>query len=625
MRLLVVAFLAVLAVSLFGWGKLFRRLLGMPRGLGSVTMVLGLGVLIFIGGVLNLLRLAYGPALWLVVLAGVVLAIPRRRTERVIVNRAGWAIYGIVTLVTLGFVVYTQLPPSAFNAYDDYQKYFAHPVRMLETGTVYGSALSTMGSATLGGQALMQGTVLSFAPLPYINGADAVLGLFLCLTVAAELAMSRPKLLPVMLASVLAVVLLNPQYVNVTSMYLAAAMMMAIVALAGEARELQTDSSLPNAGAIGLLYAGLVSAKMSFALVVAVHAPLLVLAVFLSHRSAGTAARFALRGALFSLLFIGPWIALHAPHYLSSERLTPTHVEPWPHPRQTFDFLSRRPLQYGTPPIAFTMVLAAAIGMSVGAGWTARSSDLPRRSAATGLAASGVALVASFLIMVVVLSDRLSGVQVAVRYCTPILIGMIPPILAIAAVSFDDLGIIGRHPVRMIVRFVALVMVPLAAFVPSTLERIRNTSTHHSALAFNMLLAAPAYAAYNEQVLYGDVRRRLRTAQDAVPAGEPLIAWVNTPFYLDFRRNPIHEIDTWGAARRWASLPRANYLVLSYAGYATTRDDEYRSWMHFEGHNERHMAAYSFRLLKELRELAARGRKLHDDGEIAVYALPVPR
>ena len=84
------------------------------------------------------------------------------------------------------FTIATQLPPSIYNFHDDYQKYFAYPVRMVETGTVFGSPLSAMGLQTLGAQAFLDGFVVAFFPIGYINGVDAVFGLFLCLILAAQ-------------------------------------------------------------------------------------------------------------------------------------------------------------------------------------------------------------------------------------------------------------------------------------------------------------------------------------------------------------------------------------------------------------------------------------------------------
>ena len=97
---------------------------------------------------------------------------------------------GLITLV-IGFAILTQFPPSAFNYHDDFQKYLAHPVRMLATGTLFGSPLSAIGSETLGGLAFLHAFPLLVAPVEYINGVDAILGLLLLMMLGASAGWGR--------------------------------------------------------------------------------------------------------------------------------------------------------------------------------------------------------------------------------------------------------------------------------------------------------------------------------------------------------------------------------------------------------------------------------------------------
>ena len=47
------------------------------------------------------------------------------------------------------------------------------------------------------------------------------------------------------------------------------------------------------------------------------------------------------------------------------------------------------------------------------------------------------------------------------------------------------------------------------------------------------------------------------------------MVWINTPFYLNFKRNKIIEIDIGGLDNSWAIFPSANYFIWEYAGFAT--------------------------------------------------------
>ena len=97
-----------------------------------------MAVVVFLGGILNLARIAYPSALAIVVGIGILLSLIGFR-----VPPARF----LLAVPVLIFTIATQLPPSVYNLYDDYQKYFAYPVRMLETGTVFGSPSQRNGSA----------------------------------------------------------------------------------------------------------------------------------------------------------------------------------------------------------------------------------------------------------------------------------------------------------------------------------------------------------------------------------------------------------------------------------------------------------------------------------------------
>jgi hypothetical protein len=138
---------------------------------------------------------------------------------------------GLVISLIIGFTIETQLPPRVFNFHDDFEKYFTYPVRMLQTGTLFGSPLSAIGLETLGGEAVLHGIIINHFPIPYINGADAVFGLLLCLVLVVSVVPRRLPFLPISLLGLLMVFFINPQYVNVSALYLGSAFMMASILL----------------------------------------------------------------------------------------------------------------------------------------------------------------------------------------------------------------------------------------------------------------------------------------------------------------------------------------------------------------------------------------------------------
>jgi len=231
-------FLIVLPACFWGLGLIARRFPGMGRVRPEVLPALGLAAFIFMGGVLNLLHLAFPLAIWVLLAAGFLssaLAVWSRATSPGPGGEKGppfpagkgvWLLAGVgVALMILTLA--TQAEPEAYNWQDDLQKYFVHPVRMLETGTVFGSQLSSIGAENLGGMAFVQSCVLLWLPIKAINGADAVLGLLLCLIPLLAFGSRQRGLRPVAAVAMASIVIIDPHYVNVSALYLGSALIMA--------------------------------------------------------------------------------------------------------------------------------------------------------------------------------------------------------------------------------------------------------------------------------------------------------------------------------------------------------------------------------------------------------------
>jgi hypothetical protein len=189
--------IAVFLCVLSGWGNVARWMISIGHGNAvddtvpttpapattpgswTVTMALGLALLIALGGVINLVRLANIWSLSALTVLGLGLCLamwiqqsvirsrpvspPRQATTRA--EFTGRSLMLALVLAILVFTLATQLPPARYNFGDDLQKYFAHPVRMLATGTLFGSPLSAMGSESLGGMAFLHGFVAAWLPL----------------------------------------------------------------------------------------------------------------------------------------------------------------------------------------------------------------------------------------------------------------------------------------------------------------------------------------------------------------------------------------------------------------------------------------------------------------------------
>jgi hypothetical protein len=558
--------IAAAAFMFFGYGSALSRLFRLEPKPWPTTVALGMAAVVFIGGILNLARLAYPIALIVIAVAGIVLAVQ----ARISFDRPP-LIVAILIAAVLIFTIATQLPPSIYNFHDDYQKYFAYPVRMVETGTVFGSPLSAMGLQTLGAQAFLDGFVVAFFPIAYINGVDAVFGLFLCLILAAQFTKDRVM----RIVCVLSVVFINPQYVNVSTLFCGSALIMAMVAM-------------EDSAALGLLYAALIAMKPIYAVFVAIH--LLAVARF--------RVAFLLRTGLAAALFLTPWALVHAPNYLAALRIH--HPAPTPVPgdidTDKINLFSVEPLAYGSTAANYT-ALAIAIAICGFICWRAKS---------VNAAACCMAGLATFLIFIYLLGPMQYGYDHGLRYFTVVAIGLAPAVF----------GLTANHK-----RWLALLVagIPLAAFGPSLCSRIATEFTTHSAASFAWLTKDADYLEYNRRVLHGPEEQFVKALQDKVPAGEPILAWINTPFYLDYRRNRIIDIDTAGIGVPWATVPPARYLIWDYAGFATADEDEYEGRATNAGAGERRDSLMTLDFIHRLN--GAPGDVLFDDGKVKVVRL----
>lgn len=616
--------LAGAGLSLLGWGMLARRV---TRTAGSwpTTIALGLSGVLVVGGLLNLARIAYAPALWAAAAGGLLLlALDVKSPGRLVAwarsirqrRPAEWAedaVTGAFIGAVLVFTTATQLPPDVFNYDDDLQKYFAHPVRMLATGTLTGSPMSALGSRALGGMAFLHGFVVSAFPIELLNGVDAVFGLGLLLCLGAAAGWRRLTPLPGALFAPLLLVWVNPQYVNVTALFLGAALMAGAVLLASDPREAWP----PRAASLGLLYGGLVALKPTFAVFAAVHAPLVAAVIWLQERSVREGLMWLLRTLLAALLVSAPWFLLHVPSYLRLRSMSDVQV-PAVAPEH-FSIFSTAPLSYGGSMAAYTALVALAL---LAAAWGLAAAVGPgapaERRRSWGLVASAVspALVYAFLVWVA--APHEAGYENSVRYATPFLLGVVPFAAVLAAGARPPFA----RGLSVAVPLVAL-LASCAWFAPSLQERVARALQCRTILAFSRLACEPSYRAYIRWALSRSEAEQVRKLQEMVPAGEPFIAWIANPFYLDFARNPVHDAEACGLSTPWGAPPEdVRYVVWEYRGFATPTAERYavlRS--RSPGRLSRVIADRAWSFARRLEAEADQGGRLYDDGRFVVLRL----
>ena len=620
------------ACAMYGWGALVRRATGLPAGAWPMTMAIGVAAWIAIGGLLNLLHIAYSVSIYLLLAVGCAflakkmlsrdlrlgpLIAAARQADPYLVAWLGLA------SVMIGFTVATQLSPSAFNHHDDYQKYFAHVARMLQTGTLPGSPLNTLGAETLGAQAFLQAAFVLHLPLAFINAADAVFCFSLLVLLTGGIALGRRTIAPVALVTCLAVWMLEPQYVNITSLYSAAVLIFAVVALTVDRREHgASDASGPSATVIGLIYAALMALKPTFGLFIVLHFLASTAAEAFSSRRVGATMRHA--GAIvgWSLVFLAPWAALYAPLYWSAFAAPLVSPVEAPVPAvRAVDLLSTRTLFYGGSYAVYTM--AAATPLICGAVVAARG-KWSNPDVARYIGISTMVPVA-YLFMVLAMGPLLAGYGTALRHFLPILIGVVPAFLVLG-------GLLGasdnpeRQPNLALHAGLGLAAILTLWLAPGFWTRTRQLIHMGTMLSYVRHWPPEGTSellTMSREMLrpQGPLARKLAELQLLVPAGEPLLVWITAPFLLDFARNKIIDVDIGGVANPWSRTPPVTYVLWQYDGPYVRSPADYERQMGGSGRRETYLAARGLAYFRQLEDLASKSKVLSDDGIMILLRL----
>ncbi|MGA2093305.1 MAG: hypothetical protein ABSH16_07875 [Sedimentisphaerales bacterium] len=584
-----------------------------------MTITVGLGVVIFLGGVLNLLRLAYGWAFDILLIVGIALAgwftrfkfkLPRKVSDWLCA-----AIPGLLIVVIMLFTVKTQLPPKVFNWHDDFEKYFAHPVRMLETGTLFGSPLNALGSETLGGQAVLHGIVLNHFPIAYINGVDACLGLLLCLLLSVSMFGLRPRYLPMFVISPLVIFFINPQYVNVSALYMGSAFIMTSILLFSGTDDFENDQKaekLPSPVLTGIVLAALIALKSSFLVFPPIFLILFVIVLTVFGRGLGRLIRWGLITAGMTLLFILPWLLLYLPYYFNASFTPPADVKDIVISRdRPLNLLSAQPLFYGSTPLDYTFICLSLAAVILGVVlW--KSKKHPNVPA--GLFAGGAAIIIAYLLLAIS-SPVISGLDTSIRYSIPFLIAGLPVILSLVylqAVS-DKRAVFNVFFTAIAPLLGVLIII---CFYSSFAARVRQAYQTGSILAFSSTAVKKIFIEYSNEVINGDVKQRIISAQEHIPPGQPFVALIGTPFYLDYRRNIIYDAERSGIATPWASVPDVNYFIFQYKGPAVHTLGEY---LHPPpGKRELYISKKCIAFLRFFEQLLHTADVIYDDGTMLV-------
>ena len=626
----------------FGWGRLTRRFFDRRIFVfHSLTAILGLAVLGFLGGLLNCLHAARAPG-WLLLLA-----VGLGATAHDLYRRRPWLqrtfALGSIPLFVAPVIALAAslllLPTDVFNVADDFHTYFTRATRMAQTGSLAGNAFDSLGVDSLGSAAFFHGFFFLAGGVELLNGFDAVACFALCQLLLAELSLRWRIPWWLGVACLLGLVWINPQYANISPLYAGAAGVMALMVcgllLAHTLVRRRKNSGTRLALAMGLLAAWLVTLKLTLAAFVAMDLSLLFLLLLVAASNRRAVIQTA--GVLVSTIGVGvlPWALVSLPDLVRARSaaaplilraplaqkyaLLPAH--------ESALLFHRKALAYGDTPVLYLGLSAVALALGVAgvAHWLRHRSD-GRSSGALAVTAGGAALCATLL-----LNSHLYPIGMAIRYACPIVIGgVFASVLMFVRSRTPPLASSRRWlSAGLAVGCVAL----MAAFNETFLERLDTARQWRTLLVYG---ASPSDYAYSRDSLTSEQARYHASLQAKIPSGATALVWTSTPFHFDFARNHLLTLTAPGISSPALRFPAGltagdleRYLYNNGVQFVILETGASREpglaglamMQRFRSDIFRKIGDFGAYLRESLDRLAARGQVLYADDRMLIFEI----
>jgi hypothetical protein len=643
----VLMLLLLIAISLWGWGRGTGKLLygSFPKEC-FYSITLGLAVVAIPGGISNVLGIAYSPVLWGIICVGWLLAVLSLRDFRTLHTSFPWIlIVGGTFIVVLIFLIATLMPSYTLNFHDDFHTYLARPVRMLQTGSLFGGWFDLLGLDSLGGHAFYQGLFLLTLPMEYINGFDGVFCTALAVGLAGELA-RRLGVHPLYAVTAMAsLILINPQTVNVSTLYSGVVVIQGLIfstLLWGEAMVARTGR-VPHgpAIAVGLFLGVLVVLKLTLVIYASAFFFLWLGSALLHYQERRTVLISALVVILAAIFTLIPWIVLHRDNllvalsrFLSGELIYSNDGgTTWPGVSSLF---SNRELFYGGGYIDYALLVAFLLV----AGMTTLA-ILLRRSRQPQMGVYLVPLLAASMatVLVYLVNPYMTDAETAIRYTCPLIIAAVPFVIAVSGLYFRDtevsahkFGGLTKPDIIVCTFFFLSLSVMFGDVLKQRIVRLMEART---------LVSFPvraAYVNYCEYALSPEAKKKVIQAQLSTEPGAGILTWVSQPYHLDFSRNRVVAASEPALLVPWLELPLEEdvdilrtfllergirYVIWETTGNGVRNPREFKANLSSPYPIYRRVARKNLSFLKQLGALALQSSLVYRRNHIVVMDLGV--
>ncbi|WP_158945944.1 hypothetical protein [Granulicella sp. S190] len=617
---------ALLFFSITGYGAVLLRLFNLRAPSIPLAASSGFGVVIFLGGCLNLLHAITTPILIALTLLGALAVLLLRGTltdeqpastplaQHTSLASKTIPVLLIVTALIFAIRLAATVHWQSYQASDDYNFYLAAPAKMLQLHHYAADPFSERRiMSSIGGNYFLQTLVIAILPLADVQMADRALGLILLAFLTFALS-AQFRLSPMQRAIFALLVFFTPQLqFNLTFVILPSALFFALVYLAGH-RNLLSEHLTLQALLLGAVAGTLATTKSTYL----PHGVLFVLAfAFFQARRRGLAAaiKTTLLAALACLLVMAPWMI--ASHFTSGTWFYPSLGKGYQYSAYG---LYPAPSGAGSSIILHKVVpFCAPLLLLLALEWFWGDHDEPGEAI---IALSAAGLFATLLVGIGTGGDSVR------RYNYPCII---PAMLLLYAVFSRRRN---RAPAARQWLLLQTLTILFIAYTAITTWR-QKFSNEYDQIPLGLKAGLR-----DTPIVPATVTAEYAAVQRSIPTGGGVLITVNNPFLFDFRTHNMSIADYPGAASlppgwpshgdgedlaRYLLANHLRYLVYSYADFAgfdagaphVIADPTRTQWIHSE-------ARITLRSHQQYAELAKTRRTLYDDGQMYVLDLAQP-
>jgi hypothetical protein len=622
-------FIFLFSFSMFGWGNIF---FSKPiSNLISINIVIGMGFTLFLGGILNFLSLANENSIRAIFFIGLLLFIIkiikiRYSINKLIVNQNFRKInlIFILPIILLMVSVFSSLNPDTYNIFDDFQKYFLHPVKMLETGSIFGSNLSALGRETFGGQAFFQSFYVTWLGLRGLNIFDSIFCLCIIIFIILEWSIKQKITFIGFLTSSL-IIVIQPQYVNISSLYSGALFMISSILIALELFKNNLSYNLRNLKVslgISLCFSSLIVLKPIYILFPLIFFSLLIFFYFFFYKLNKEFIFLILIIPILTIILCLPWTIFSLKNYFNFQSNIGS-IDLQLNMLQSYvpSIISIKALKFGATQFHYSLLIFLGSFLVLLNIFLLKNKKIELNEHSTRIfIVSSSSLLAIFVIYLILL--MLAGINyiqfgTSIRYSIPFVIATFP-------LGFLILSSLYKNHLQYLKVFISLIILTsLVSFFPHYVKRTNQYYKCGSQLSFSSAACSKQYLDYNKFVFTTNKKDSVRKLQEYIPEGETIMAWINTPFYLNFKRNKIIEMDVVGINNPWATFPSSKYMIWEYKGLATRSFKYLNRQANNETFYDRMSAIRTLILIRKIQEMLKIGKIdiIKNDGSTIIFEI----